>query len=185
APIIPFVVLMAAVGANATLRGTVDRPRVRTGFAVIFGLAALQLVALSVWTLTTGGHLAGYDIRARTLVRAVEAIEATTPPDAVVGAPELWAALHLHTGRPAAPSARFLPLAPPGQSGGTPEQQVQLWRLAGIDHLLVEHGGKVHGPALDAVEEQCGPEAIRLLASFPGPGYLVRLQLPPHCMPLD
>ncbi|NNM33309.1 MAG: hypothetical protein HKO53_09595 [Gemmatimonadetes bacterium] len=181
APALPFVALMAAVGLRAVVLSLAGRSRARGAALVLATALGLQLVAVSAWTLASGRHLAGYEVRARTLVRAVEAIEATTPRSAVVGAPELWAALHLHTGRLAAPSARFLPLAPPGQAGGTPGQQVELWRAAGLDHLLVEHGGNVHGPALDALEAECGAEAIRVLASFPGPGYLVRLNLPTGC----
>jgi len=181
APLVPFVLLMAAVGVGDTLKTLEHRRRVKWVLQGASGLFALQLAALSVWTVATGRHLAGYDIRARTLARAVEAIQATAPPDAVVGAPELWAALHLHTGRRVAPSARFLPLAPSGTTGGTPAQQLELWRAAAIDHLLVEHGGNVHGDALETLEKECGPESIQLLASFPGPGYLVRLELSPGC----
>ena len=181
APVLPFVALMATVGFKTGLESLRTRPWAHRLVAAGGGVWILQLVLMSAGTLASGRHLAGYEVRARTLVRAVEAIEATAPVDAVIGAPELWAALHLHTGRLAAPSARFLPLAPPGQTGGTPRQQVELWRVAGLDHLLVEHGGNVHGEALEALEADCGAESIQLLASFPGPGYFVRLNLPPDC----
>ena len=181
APVLPFIALIAAVGLRDGYRAISERPVAKRAVLGIGAALGLQLIATSAWIMASGRHLSGYEVRARTLARAVEAIEETVPPDAVVGAPELWAALHLHTGRLVAPSARFLPLAPPGESGGTPQQQIDLWRAAGLDHLLVEHGGNVHGPTLEALEATCGPQAIQLLASFTGPGYLLRISLPPGC----
>ncbi len=141
---------------------------------------ALVFAGLSAWSLLAGGHLSGYEVRSRALVRAAEAVEGTVPADAVVGAPELWAGLHLHTGRTVAPSARFRPLDPDAPSWGTPEEQLELWAVAGIDHLLVEHGGKVHRAALDALEARCGDGSRVVLASWEGAA-LVRLRWSPGC----
>lgn len=187
APVLPFVVVVGAVGVATFLRmgeAAARSPRSRTPRLVAAGVvcvAALLMAGHGAWAMATGRYLAPFEIRARTLVRAVGAVDGFAPSGAVLGAPELWAALHLHTGRTVAPSARFLPMAGAGLTGGTPEQQIELWRTAGIDHLLVEHGGKVHGPALDRMEAACPPGTVRVLASFPGPGYLVRLDLNARC----
>jgi len=187
APVLPFVVLVGGLGVARLFMAGGDGtegirgPWLRRGVAGLACMAATLLVAHGAWTMGTGRHLAAFEIRARTLVRAVTAIDEFAPEDAVLGAPELWAALHLHTGRIVAPSARFLPMAADGETGGTPEQQIQLWRTAGIDHLLVEHGGRVHGPALTRMEAACPPGTVRVLASFPGPGYLVRLDPGARC----
>ncbi|MGI9626702.1 MAG: hypothetical protein ACR2QM_07695, partial [Longimicrobiales bacterium] len=146
---------------------------------------ALPSIGHSLWTFGTGKHLDSYEIRARTLARAVSVIDEAAPAGAVIGAPELWAAIHLHTGHTVAPSARFLPLDPDGVTAGSPEQQHQMWRSAGIDHILVEHGGKVHGPALDQLDQSCEPGTVELLASFPGPGYFVRVDMAAHCGPKE
>ena len=183
APLLPFLVLTAAAGVRDAVRRSGDGMR-RWAVLAPTGAAAILLTLHSAWTLSTGRHLAPYEVRARTLVRAVEAVDGHAAPDAVLGAPELWAALHLHTGHTVVPSARFLPLAPGGATGGTPDQQIQLWTTAGIDHLLVEHGGRVHGDALTRLEESCSQGTVQVLSSFPGPGYLVRLDLARPCSAL-
>ena len=138
--------------------------------------------AATAWNLGTGRAGAGYRINAGALARTVQAVEEATPPDAVVGAPEFWAALPLHSGRTSAPSARFLPVRSGGEgpSWGTPGEQHRIWALTGIDHLVLEQRGTIHGDALDAVVEACGPGAVEGLASWPE-GRLVRLGWDEEC----
>jgi hypothetical protein len=119
-----------------------------------------------------------YRIRSEALVAAARAVSATTPPEAVVGAPELWSGLHLLTGRLVVPSARFRTLGP-GPSWGSPEEQYELWHTAGVTHLLVEHGGRVHGEALDRVDATC-PGAVQVLDMKPRQ-ILVRLAWDDSC----
>ena len=67
-----------------------------------------------------------------------------------------------------APSARFLPLAKEEPSWGTPEAQFTLWEEVGLTHVLVEHGGGVHGEALDRVDAVCPPGTVEVLEIQPG-----------------
>jgi hypothetical protein len=121
-----------------------------------------------------------YFLRARTLAAAVELIEGRTATTAVVGAPEFWAVLPLVTGRRGSPSAAFQPdptrLA---SSAGTVSQQIAVWDAAGVDHLLLEHGGAMHRSALEAVESAC-PGSIRVLGRVDDLA-LVRLDGEPAC----
>jgi hypothetical protein len=71
-------------------------------------------------------------------------------------------------GRQVAPSARFLPLAKEEPSWGTPEAQFTLWEEAGLTHVLVEHGGGVHGEALDRIDAVCPPGTVEVLEIQPG-----------------
>jgi hypothetical protein len=124
--------------------------------ALVFGVASVVLAA--------GGDVTDrYLIRTRTLSEAVELVE-RAPPDAVVGAPELWAVLPMLTGRSAAPSAPFQP-DPLGQrpTAGTPIEQLAVWEAAGLDHLLLEDGGRIHGGTLTAVEAAC-PGSVTIVA---------------------
>jgi len=111
----------------------------------------------------------------------VESLKATAPADAVVGAPEFWAALHLHGGWASAPSARFTPRAEDEASPvwGTPLQQIALWKDVGMDHLLLEQGGQINGDALNLIEQRC-PGSVRILARMP-PQMLVRLDWDEAC----
>ena len=77
----------------------------------------------------------------------------------------------------------FLPLASEGPSWGTPREQYELWMAAGIDHVLVEHGGGVHGAALTLMDEVCREWTVQLLASMTG-SYLVRLNWDDACRAL-
>ena len=52
-------------------------------------------------------------------------------------------------------------------SWGTPEDQERLWRTSGIEYLLLEQGGALHGATLDAIEARC-PGALAVLARMPG-----------------
>jgi len=115
------------------------------------------------------------------LARAVEAVRERVPSTGVVGAPELWSGLALHTSRSVAPSARLQP----GEGGpvwGTPADQFAVWSAAGIDHIVLENAGVVHLAALDELEARC-PGAVQLQASWAG-GLLVRLGWDEACKAL-
>ena len=43
-----------------------------------------------------------------------------------------------------------------------------MWRAAGLNHLILEQGGQIHGAALDALEAEC-PGAVNILARMPPP----------------
>ena len=149
--------------------------------------AALGLLGLS-WIVWLGGaslldlradrHLEAFEVRSRMLARAVLAVEGRVPPDGVVGAPELWAGLALHTGRTVAPSARFQPVGE-GPAWGTNREQFQVWNAAGIEYLLLENAGRIHKEALDELDARC-PGSVELLASWGG-GLLVRLDWDEDC----
>jgi hypothetical protein len=99
----------------------------------------------------------------------------------VVGAPEFWAALHLHGGWAAAPSARFTPRSEDDSTPvwGTPEEQLATWWEVGIDHVLLEQGGQIHGAALDLLQSRC-PGTVSVLARMP-PQLVVRLSWDEAC----
>ncbi len=177
APFGPFVILACLVGFRELLRAGAESRRwsqpllVRAGARTVLtagagGWVALLLV-VSGARLVTGWPAEPYRTRSEALVKAVEAVNGKTPTDAVVGAPELWSGIHLFTGRTVVPSARFLPLAPGVPTWGTPREQYELWRATGVTHLLVEHGGKVHGEALDRVDALC-PGTVQVLDLQPG-----------------
>jgi hypothetical protein len=125
--------------------------------------------------------VAGYQLRAGRLAAAVETLKNTAPDDAVVGAPEFWAALHLHGGWQSVPSARFTPRAEDEETPvwGTPAEQLDLWWHAGVDYVLLEQGGQVHGAALDLLDGRC-PGSVKLVAEMP-PQLLVRLTWDEAC----
>ena len=122
-----------------------------------------------------------YRLRADRLAASVEALSRTAPPEAIVGAPEFWAALHLHGGWTVAPSVRFDPrnVDPETPMWGTPEEQLALWRESRIDHLLLEQNGVLHGDALDRLEAEC-PGSVFVLARMPS-SLLVRLDWASSC----
>jgi hypothetical protein len=180
-PFQPFLFLALLLGLRAVAgesegRETVERRRRFSSLAGrVVGIAwVVTFVALAGYRLATGWPGKAYHIRSEDLVQAVRAVNEKTPPDAVVGAPELWPGIHLFTGRSVAPSARFLPLAEEGGSWGTPRAQYELWHAAGVTHLLVELGGRVHGDALDRMEAECGPGTVQVLNMVEGQ-FLVRL----------
>lgn len=196
APLHPLLVVLVAVGARASWRaarsgvppgrGALERgggPRRRAGWvgavlALAWAAAHLGVTAVRVHDGWAG---APYRLRAERLAAAVEALERTAPAGAVVGAPEFWAALHLHGGWSSAPSARFTlrDEGPDALPWGSPEEQAALWWSVGMDHLLLEQGGQIHGDALNLVEERC-PGAVGILARFP-PQMLVRLEWGGDC----
>lgn len=171
--LVPVLPLLAGLLA-ATVPARMRWGRIALGaWAAWFAVSGLR-------TLTSGSHLEAYRLRSEVLVEAATAVARNTPPDAVVGAPEIFAALHLYTDRTVAPSARFLPLAEEGPSWGTEEQQYELWQATGMDHLLVEHAGGVHGAALDRMDERCPNGGVVLLASLSG-SFLVQLEAGADC----
>lgn len=182
APAFPLLALLYGVGAATLWTSTRPAPLRRTGlaFAVLWtGWFALRTAV----GLASGAHLEGLGDRSRLLAEAVAAIDEATELEDVVGAPDLWAGLALYTGRRAAPSARFRPLASPGPPWGTPDQQLAAWHDAGITVLLTEHGGRVHGESLAELTRRCGPSAVVPLRHLPGGARLVRLAELPPCAP--
>ncbi len=180
APLHPWMAI--AVGV-ALLDGTRRLPRswMRRSMAAV---AFVWVAAYASVTASRAGHgwaAAGYRLRAGRMAAAVEVLKATAPEDAVVGAPEFWAALHLHGEWAAAPSARFTPRAEDEASPvwGTPLQQIALWREVGVDHLLLEQGGLIHGDALNLLEQRC-PGTVTILARMP-PQIVVRLDWREAC----
>lgn len=179
-PVFPLLVLSIVLGFQRLTERVSSRRWLALGVSTMGVLWAFSFVGESWERLASGWTTRGYEVRAAALGRAVEAIETTVPEGGVIGAPELWAGIHLYTGRTVAPSARFLPLADEGPSWGTPEEQYRLWIAAGIDHILLEHGGGVHSPPLTRMDELCPGGAVQLLASMPG-AFLVRLNWDAEC----
>ena len=135
----------------------------------LFGLGAVWVAfygGTSLYRVTQGYPQAGHEIRRDALAAATQAVERTGANNEVVGAPELWAALHLYTGRPVAPSAPFRP-GSVGRISGTPQEQWAVWSAGGVEHLLAEHGGLVHAQALDSLEARC-PAVMQIMATLPG-----------------
>lgn len=156
-----------------------ERPR-----RMLAGLAVIWIVA---YTSVTAGRIAdgwpteAYRLRSDRLAAAVEALARTAPEDAIIGAPEYWAALHLHGGWSVAPSVRFDPRrSDPGEPvWGTPEEQIALWRALGVDHLLLEQNGTLHEAALDRLEEACAGSVL-VLARMSS-AMVVRVDTDPAC----
>ena len=141
----------------------------------------LALGSASVIALGGGRHVEPLRVRELMLARAVPAVNERVPPNAVVGAPELWAGLALHTGRRVAPSARFRP-AGEGPIWGNPREQFAVWAASGIEYVVLENAGLVHQEALDELDARC-PGAVQLQASWAG-GMLVRLDWDDTCRDL-
>ncbi|NNM32087.1 MAG: hypothetical protein HKO53_03430, partial [Gemmatimonadetes bacterium] len=148
------------------------------------GLGALWVLAYASVTagrIAEGWPTEAYRLRADRLAAGVEALSRTAPRDAVVGAPEYWAALHLHGGWNVGPSVRFDPRRanPDEPMWGTVDEQLDLWRALGIDHLLLEQNGVLHSDALDVVEASC-PGAVVVLARMQSQ-MVVRIDLDEEC----
>jgi len=178
-PLLPWLALAAAAA--------LDPRRLRGSVKAKWAVSALGVLLLGTYavsgaqTMVRGQHAQAFETRAQALAAAVEAVHRFTPEDAVVGAPELWPGIAIHTGRSVSPSARFLPLAREGPSWGTPHQQAELWSRAGITHVVVEHGGGVHGATLDELDARCAPGTVQLLATIPT-GFLVGVTLSTECL---
>jgi len=185
-PMVPFLVLalllgVARIGGGRVIESSWQPLAHDRGYRLGVTCAwAAWFTLSSLWGLGQGLHRADFAVRARALEGAVEAVNLTTGVDAVIGAPELWAAINLYTGRTVAPSARFRPGGAAGPTWGAPEDQYALWVSAGLDHVLVEHGGQVHGPALDRMDQVCPGGAVEVRASLDG-AFLVRLNWDEAC----
>ena len=138
----------------------------------------IALGSASAMGLAGDRHVEPLRVRELMLARAVQAVGERVPPNAVVGAPELWAGLALHTGRRVAPSARFR-LAGDGPIWGTPPEQFAVWSASGIEYVVLENAGRVHQEAMDELDARC-PGAVQLQASWGG-GMLVRLDWDDAC----
>jgi len=167
-PFQPLLILGVVLGFRAVLCSGALTLRGRIPVVLLAGGWALLVLSVSAYRLSTGWPGELYRVRSDALARAVRSVEEYTPPEAVVGAPELWPSLHLFTGREVSPSARFLPLTEKDPAWGTPDAQYALWMEVGLTHILVEHGGGVHGEALDRVDARCAPGTVEVLDLQPG-----------------
>lgn len=181
APILPILALLLGCGALGIWRSGIRPEWRRVGVALAVVWAA-WFSGQSVRGLVTGAHMEGLGQQSRVLADAVAAVRAETPPDAVVGAPDAWAGIGLYTGRRVAPSARFLPLSTVGPVWGTPDQQIELWAQSRLEYLVLEHGGVVHGEALEELARRCGPESVREVRALSAGASLVRLTLSGACV---
>ena len=154
-PVLPLAVIGLACAVAYGTELTAKRPRARIAVLGVAALATGAFAVASMIRMESGDVTDRYLIRTRILAEAIELIE-LTPPDAIVGAPELWAVVPLLTGRRSAPSAPFQP-DPLGRrpSAGTPIEQLEVWEAAGLDHLLLEDGGRIHSATLTALEAAC------------------------------
>ena len=185
-PLIPILGMVMVAGfrpeAERLTRGIVvdgARPDPRTFLLGVVGLCwMLALGSASVIALGGGRHVEALRVRETMLARAVQAVDERVPPNGVVGAPELWAGLALHTGRRVAPSARFRP-AGDSPTWGTPREQFAVWSASGIEYVVLENAGLVHKSAMDELDARC-PGAVQLQASWGG-GMLVRLDWDDAC----
>ncbi len=182
-PFQPLIVLVLALGFWRLLFGVGLGKKLRIAVWSGAGAWVLLFFSVSVVRLAGGWTEEGYRVRAEALMDAARAVTEKTPPGAIVGAPELWSGIHLFTGRSVVPSARFRPLTGEGPPEGTPEEQYEIWIAAGVSHILVEHGGRVHGEALDRIDALCAPGTIELLDNQPG-RYLVALNWDEGCQAL-
>ena len=194
-PLIPFLWVVGAFGAApglAALRGVVARGSEAVdpsrGARRLLPVAGVLAVVWTAWfavgsviELSRGAHVRPYRIRATMLARSVEALRGIDPAGgAVVGAPELWPGIHLHTGLTVAPSALFKPISVAGPSWGDPGEQFRLWQAADIDYIILEQDGVVHGAALDELTRLCPDGAVQYVAIWRG-GSLARLKWDEDC----
>lgn len=179
-PLHPLLVVSIGVGVLELASRRPGRTFRVALWTIVFAWVASS-AAVTASRAARGWAVAGYQLRAGRLAAAVEALDRTAPANAVVGAPEFWAALHLHGGWSVVPSARFTPRSEDSATPvwGTPEQQLALWWQAGVDHLLLEQGGQIHGEALNRLEAAC-PGDVRILARLV-PQILVRIDWAEEC----
>lgn len=173
-PFQPFLILGVVVGFRSLLCSGAIPLGGRVPVLLASGGWALLVLSVSLFRLGTGWPGEPYRIRSEALALAAKAVNEKTPREAVIGAPELWSGINLFTGRVVSPSARFRPLATSGPSWGTPREQYELWVEAGVTHILVEHGGGVHGEALDRLDALCPDGTVQVLDIQPGQ-FLVKL----------
>lgn len=168
APVHPLIVAGVAVAVWPVVAGWADRRRLRAAvLALVLGWGAAH-VLVSANRVTRAWAAAPYRLRAERMAAAVEVLGRVAPDDAVVGAPEFWAGLHLHGGWRTTPSALFRPRTEEGGGPvwGAPNDQLRLWWRAGVTHVLLEQGGQIHGEALNRLEEAC-PGAVTVPARMP------------------
>ncbi len=179
-PWFPVVLTALVLGALAVVEkmGGANPKKVATALGAIW---ILGYASVTAGRIAEGWPTEAYRLRADRLAAGVEALSRTAPADAVVGAPEYWAALHLHGGWRVGPSVRFDPRRtdPDEPMWGTVDEQLELWRTLGIDHLLLEQNGVLHSDALDAIEEAC-PGGVAVLARMPSQ-MVVRIDLDDEC----
>ena len=188
-PLIPVLGMVVVAGfapeaERLTRRFRVEGERPNFGTILLGATGLVWIVALSsasVLALADGRHVEPLRVRELMFSRAVPAAEERVPPDGVVGAPELWAGLALHTGRRVTPSARFR-LSGDGPVWGTPSEQFAVWSVSGMEYVVLENAGLVHQEALDELDTRC-PGAVQLQASWAG-GMLVRLGWDEACRAL-
>jgi hypothetical protein len=161
-PLFPLGVVLLACSLEV-VGGWVRRLGIRARDPMT-DVAAVALAAFAVASgvrMLRGDVASDYFVRARILAAATDLIESSTPPGAVVGAPELWGAIPLVTGRRSAPSAPFRPdPSRQANAAGTPAEQYVVWEAAGIEYLFLEHEGRVHGQALEELRRVC-PGSVR------------------------
>lgn len=179
-PFEPILILVVAVGFRSLWRLSAKRKGSHVGVGILSLAWALLVLSVSGLRLAEGWPGREYRARARALMDAVEAVREETPEDAVVGAPELWAAIHLFTGRLVVPSARFTRGPGGAPTAGTPEEQLELWVESGVTHLILEQGGAIHGAALARLEALCSPGSVEVLDRRPG-ALLVALNWDSNC----
>ena len=188
-PLIPVLGMVLVSGfrpeAERLTHGILaDGTRPDPGRLLVGAMGLVWILALgsaSVIALGGGRHVEPLRVRELMLARAVPAVYERVPPNGVVGAPELWAGLALHTGRRVSPSARFRP-AGDGPIWGNPREQFAVWAASGIVYVVLENAGLVHQEALDELDVSC-PGAVQLQASWAG-GMLVRLNWDDACRDL-
>jgi hypothetical protein len=179
-PFQPFLALSVIMGFWKLLHSWTQSPGIRRAVLGVALVWTLTYGSVSILRLSDGWTTQSYRVRSEALLDASRAVSEKTPPSAVVGAPELWAGIHLLTGRAAVPSARFRPLSGDDPVQGTPEQQYEIWIGSGVTHILVEHGGQVHGPAMDRIDALCEPGTVQVLDTKPG-RFLVALNWDEEC----
>lgn len=179
APIHPLLVIAIGVAALELWRaGARKGMRIAGNALVVLWVGGYSLV--SAWRAFDGWAVSPYRLRSGRLATAIETLSRAAPPNAVVGAPEFWAALHLHGGWSVTPSALFVPRSEGGAPvWGRPEEQVTLWWNAGLEYVLLEQGGQIHGDALNLIEDRC-PGAVGIVARMP-PQMLVHVQWGDAC----
>jgi hypothetical protein len=79
-------------------------------------------------------------VRETMLAWAVSSVEERVPTNGVVGGPELWERLALHTGLRVVPSARFRP-AGNGPIWGSPSDKFAIWSASGMEYVVLENEG--------------------------------------------
>jgi len=179
APVAPLLILMVAAGFLAATR--VPSLRLRRLAALAGALWGLWFAGTATLRLAQRRHDDVLVSRSAELADAAAAVRAWTPPGAVIGSAELWAGIHLLTGRPVAPSALFRPVSTSGEPvWGTPARQIALWQSVGMQYLWVAPGAPVEGDALRDLARICGPGAARVLGGSQN-GALVRIGLSAAC----